>query len=968
MKSMLISTAGDTPQVVTETLWCLITAHTPARPIDEVHVIATASTLARANQLSGEEGAIARLTRECRVAPPKVFIHVFNAQNASPLHDIRDGGESTAFAKGAANLVRKLTMDPDTTLYASIAGGRKTMGFLLGQAMELFGRPQDRLTHVLVEAKFEHCSEFWFPTTQSQPLKNRNGDPLDARDARLELVEIPFVRLRGKLTPMELQNATLEPGPLVGQIQSSILQTQITLEIEAVGASASGLPDVVRPLSSVLANLALGSSLGLRIITQPNLSDPGVRVLIDCQASAEQSALARSMASSLADDVLHALEEERTGYRVIPCTLEPEEFVPEWAASLMPKSRLLTAPWVKKLDIAAPEKHALNTIRLRINDTDRTTREFPIQAMVASGIPMEFQWIVERVDLDSDALVLVDAVHEELSCSPRADTGEVNYNDSCTLPVAFSTFAETILDGWKYGGSGFKTSVCIRASKPVPSALLSQIASATYARGESYEIQMGENFKRSENHVLDLSTSFGSNQVARFNVPSRNELSAAGVRNALPTAPRRLRMSGAELGKSGQNSIRLSEKDRDQHMYLLGGSGTGKSTLLRNLVIQDIEAGEGVFVLDPHGDLVDELLTNIPANRATDVVLLDVGDSDYPFGLNFLEPDRGNLGMSTAYITNELLAIFQRLYEGVPEALGPAFEQLFRAGIALLLDRDTESPSTFLDLLDLYVDAKFRDKLLSECKSKSARRLIELQHKGSGDHSWENFAAYVTNKFNRFTLNSQVRNIVCQPTSTTNFRTAMDEGKIVLVKMTKGVLGEVDVRMIGMLIVSRLFGAALSRADVATDKRRKLTVYIDEFQNFVTASIAQMIAEGRKYGLRLVLANQALAQLERPLCESVLSNASNLLAFRLGPMDAKQLEDFFGPSLCKADLQALPNYHCAARILHDGAPLLPPFVLKTRRPLMAQQPTAVPAELIAFSRHMYSRSRQEIEATLLRVT
>jgi len=963
VKHVLLGVAASTPQIVTETLWCLMTASDPPRRFDEVHVVSTESTIEKARLLCGDDGAIARLAEDLGLNVPDVFLHVLAGPDGEPLRDIRSAWESAAFSSSIVDLVRKLTMNPDSTLYASIAGGRKTMGFLLGQAMALFARPQDQLTHVLVEEKFENCEHFWFPTREPKHLVNGKGTDVDASQAQPELATVPFVRLRGKLTPRELRAAVVDPGPIVQRIQQSIETAQVTLEIASVGAPMYGLRMLDRPLAPALASMSSGCSLTLRVILGDAVGTCGVRVLLDCCAHADQAEEALLMAQALAEDVRHALEKERTGYRVIDCTRVPSDILPDWTAWLVPGSRVVGLPQSRKLTAVASEA-VQNAIRFRIDDRESLLADLPVQAMSTCGIPMEFRWSIERFEVGQEERELVNAIHVGLAGVERSEAGEFHYGTSDVF--SRSTHAALVdgLNQWKQTTRGFRTSVCLRAGKALPDALLAQVAGATALKGVTHAFHVGDMIERSEGNVLDLSSCYVAGNVVPFGVPSHRELIAAGLVPALPLAPRQLITTGVELGTSGDSAIRLSPKDRDQHMYVVGGSGTGKSTLLRNLVIQDIEAGEGVFMLDPHGDLIDDVLSNIPKSRAHDVVLLDVGDAEYPFGLNFLQPDPDNLGTSIAFITNELLGIFRQLYGSVPESMGPAFEQMFRAGVAALLDNDATEAPTFLRLLRFYTDGNFRKAILKKCRNPSALQVLQLHEKGSGDHNWENYSAYIINKFSQFTMNSRVRNVICQPTSTVDFRSVMDEGKIVLVKMSKGRLGEADVRLIGMLIVGRLFGAALSRADSATDARRTMNVYIDEFQNFVTGTIGQMLAEGRKYGLRMVLANQAMAQLDPLMRGNVLGNAANLLTFRLGPQDAVNLESYFRPTLAAGDLQSLPNFHCAARILKQGAPVLPPFVIQTRAPQASISESALPAEIIAYSRHHFARPRRELEADI----
>jgi hypothetical protein len=245
----------------------------------------------------------------------------------------------------------------------------------------------------------------------------------------------------------------------------------------------------------------------------------------------------------------------------------------------------------------------------------------------------------------------------------------------------------------------------------------------------------------------------------------------------------------------------------------------------------------------------------------------------------------------------------------------------------------------------------------------SESRSVDAALSAGGDGSWENIAPYITNKLNRLTLNPVFRNIFCQVRSTVDLRAALDNNRIVLVKLPKGQLPEMDVRLLGMLILGKLFGAALGRDDQPAATRKPTYVYIDEFQNFVTGTVGQMLAEARKYGLSLTLANQNLAQLDQQLRETVLGNVSSLFAFRVGPSDADALAPFFAPALGKYDLQALANYHCATRVLSSGTPV-PPFVMRTEPPHSIEGAHSSIEALRSASRHNFARPRAEVEAEI----
>lgn len=948
MKHILLAVVGKTPRVVSNTLWALAMG-TPHVRVDEAHLVTTANSLSNAEALDGPDGAISRLYRDLAYEPPKVFIHVFVDCNDAPLQDIRTAADSVAFSRGIADLARRLTMDPDAALIASIAGGRKSMGFLLGQAMTLFARSQDRLTHVLLGPDYQPEDDEWYPA------------PTGSKTTDVDLSDVLFVRLRGRLTAQELRESVLDPEPLIQGVQARIEAFQVTLEINAVGSPMPGLGGFANPLASVLQDLHADAALALRILTGALAGDCGIRVLIECRARASRLEDARRIAHALADAVRHALETDRTGYVVVDCNDEPIEFTAGWSASLLPGALSLTAPSGPRLAAVTP-RVALRELKVRKELVGDQMPALPVHAMVASGCTMELTWQVDSFRLTEPEIDLVAATHDALANAAQTSAGEFKYGDALVLPAVRHRRAVALLQHWKHNPHGLRTSLQMRATTALPDSLVALIANAADPADDARTVRVGSTPRTDEAGVLDLSCCRAKGQRLPIVVPGHAELAAAGMRSPWPVAPRHLRATGVSLGTSGDTEVRIGLRDRSQHLYVLGSTGTGKSTLLRNLVLQDITAGEGVLVLDPHGDLVDEVLENIPTSRAADVVLLDAADGQHPFGLNFLEPDRNRLNDSIAFIANELIAIFRQMYGSVPESMGPMFEQYFRLGVAVLLDSSAVHQPTFIDLLRFFADEKFRAAVTRGSQNRTAHQLMRMLERAGGDMSWHNVAGYVTNKFNLFVLNGRVRSIICQDESTVDFGSAMEQGKVVLVRLPKGHLGEIDVKMIGMLLLGKLLGAALARVDTPGSGRRPMNVYVDEFQNFVTTTIGQLMAETRKYGLRMVLANQSLTQLTPELRDVVLGNAANVLTFRVGPEDAAAVESFFGPTLDRRQLQMLPNHHFAARLLHDGAPLLPPFVIRSHEPLPLAGERASRDLLRACSRQDFTRSREAVEA------
>jgi hypothetical protein len=365
---------------------------------------------------------------------------------------------------------------------------------------------------------------------------------------------------------------------------------------------------------------------------------------------------------------------------------------------------------------------------------------------------------------------------------------------------------------------------------------------------------------------------------------------------------------------------------------VLGATGTGKSTLLANMICQDIREGRGVCLIDPHGDLYDQIVESLPLSRAKDVVMFNPSQLDHAPGLNVLECTGPHRSIQVNMAINDLLKTFDRMYD-MRAAGGPMFETYFRNALLLLLESGL--PAVTLMELSLVFESKdYREFLLARCKHPSIVGFWrDIAEKTGGDSSLANIAPYITSKLNAFTCNALIRPIIGQAESTIDFREIMDRQGILLVKLPKGLLGEFDAQLLGSFVLSRIFSAAMGRASVPAHKRPPFHLYVDEFQNFVNDGVAFMLAEARKYGLNLTLANQNLSQLaantgRQNLVDAVLGNVGSLIAFRVGPPDAEKLRLYTEPEFSALDLQGLPNYHAVGRIMTKRGPTRP-FIFAT---------------------------------------
>jgi hypothetical protein len=403
--------------------------------------------------------------------------------------------------------------------------------------------------------------------------------------------------------------------------------------------------------------------------------------------------------------------------------------------------------------------------------------------------------------------------------------------------------------------------------------------------------------------------------------PQFKQSRAAGAPAPLDL-PREGTLLGVNHYRGTDTDAYITAEDRLRHFYIIGQTGTGKTTLMKNMIAQDIARGDGVCFIDPHGTDIADVLASVPESRRDDVIYFDPSRTDYVIGLNMLEFDPAHPEQKT-FVVNELFSIFQKLYGAVPESMGPMFEQYFRNATLLVLE-DPESGSTLLDISRVMADAAFRKEKLAHARNPVVVQFWnEIATKAGGEAALENIVPYITSKFDIFTANDYIRPIVGQQRSSFNMRTVMDERKILLVNLAKGRLGEINANLIGMILVGKILMAALSRVD---DERRAYApfyLHMDEFQNVMTDSIASILSEARKYKLGLTLAHQYIAQLDENIRDAVFGNVGSVAAFRVGSEDAAFLEHQFEPVFKASDLMNIENYHAYVRILANGTPTKP---------------------------------------------
>ncbi|MFH2232095.1 MAG: type IV secretion system DNA-binding domain-containing protein, partial [Patescibacteria group bacterium] len=436
------------------------------------------------------------------------------------------------------------------------------------------------------------------------------------------------------------------------------------------------------------------------------------------------------------------------------------------------------------------------------------------------------------------------------------------------------------------------------------------------------------------------------------------------ARRALP--PSNIPEEGIVLGHSEYRGhdyvIRMKPQDRRRHMYIIGKSGSGKTEMMKGLVKQDIEEGRGVCVIDPHGDFAEDCLGFVPRERAEDVIYFNPADTERPMGLNMMEYDP-NYPEQKTFVINEMLKIFDKLYD-LKSTGGPMFEQYMRNAMQLIMD-DPESGSTLMEIPKVLADEEFRAYKLSKCKTEVVKDFWTKEaQKAGGEASLQNMVPYITSKLTPFISNDIMRPIIGQQKSAFNVRQVMDEGKILLLNLSKGKLGDLNAYLIGMVLVGKILMAALSRTDMDPSKRKDFYLYIDEFQNFLTDSISAILSEARKYGLNLTIAHQFIGQLkgDELVRDAIFGNVGSMAAFRVGPDDAEFLVKEFTPVFGEYDLVNVEAYTCNSKILIDNTATRP-FNMQPYR-VFAGEDKELPEMIKELSRFKHGRKRELIEAEI----
>lgn len=419
-----------------------------------------------------------------------------------------------------------------------------------------------------------------------------------------------------------------------------------------------------------------------------------------------------------------------------------------------------------------------------------------------------------------------------------------------------------------------------------------------------------------------------------------------------------------ELNVIGESNFRghrqkfgIKTVDRRRHIYIIGKTGMGKSVLLQNMVYSDVNTGKGLAVIDPHGDLADSVIDFVPAHRTNDVVILDPSDVSHPFAFNMLEytedVTRRNL------MASGLLGVFKKMYA---ESWGPRLEHILRNCLLALV----EYPNTsMLGVMRILVDKEYRKKVVSNVTNPMVKSFWQDEFEMMQDRMRTEAISPIQNKVGQFLSSPMIRNIVGQVKSTVNIRFMMDTGKIIIVNLSKGKIGEDNSSLLGSMLITKFQLDAMSRADIEEKDRKDFYLFVDEFQNFATDAFATILSEARKYKLNLVMANQYVAQMPEEVRDAVFGNVGTSLCFQVGFDDAEYFSNQFSEEVLPNDIITLPKYNCYTKLMIDGMPS-PTFSIATLPPPEGSGDPDRREKIIRLSRERYCRPREVVEDKITR--
>lgn len=571
-------------------------------------------------------------------------------------------------------------------------------------------------------------------------------------------------------------------------------------------------------------------------------------------------------------------------------------------------------------------------------------------------------WYIKTINQGSNSIA--DAIHSQGS---SGDSGH-----EPKPPVQLTPIQENQLQslGSKVAKTGFETAIRVVTAAPDKTTALNNLQAITSSFSQfgspelnSFKVKTGS-AGTVKNYILRRFSKkgfiFNTEELASiFHFPNIN-IDTPNIHWLLAkemAAPANMPTDGVILGKNiyrdVETLVRLKDVDRQKHLFMIGKTGTGKTTLFTNMIEQDMANGKGCCFLDPNGDAVEDILGKIPPHRFNDVILFDPSDAQFPMGLNMLEFKKPE---ERDFLIQECIEIFYKLFDPNRTGMvGAQWEHWFRnAALTVMSQPDG---GTLIDIPRLFTDDAFRNACVSYVQDPIVRAFWEEQLAKTADFHKSEMYNYFISKFGRFMTNDMMRNIIGQKKSSFDFRQAMDSGKIILVNISKGKVGEMNSSLLGMIIVTRIQVSAFSRADIPEDDRRDFYLYVDEFQNFTTDSFRTILSEARKYHLNLNVANQYIAQLTDSIRDAVLGNAGTMISYRIGAPDAEYLVKEF-PGVSPSDFTNLDKFNTYTKLLIDGTPSKPFSMKGIKSPV--ESSTEVREKVRQLSRQTYGRPVAEV--------
>ncbi len=527
---------------------------------------------------------------------------------------------------------------------------------------------------------------------------------------------------------------------------------------------------------------------------------------------------------------------------------------------------------------------------------------------------------------------------------------------------------------------GYETLIRIVASSNV-SSRAQNILNHVVASFSLFDAPGRNGFKYTPAKDVD---SFVTSYILRFFPPENNQnilnsVELAGIfhfpdQRSIPTsqlerqaskqvdAPRNIPNDGLLLGynvfRGAKKPIRLAMGDRQRHMYVVGQTGTGKSTYIENLALQDMLNGEGFAFIDPHGDVAERLLAMVPKERTEDVIYFCPADMDYPMGLNMFEYQSEE---QQDFLIQEAINMLYKLYDPQRQGIiGPRYEHWFRMAARTVMANP--AGGTFIDIPKVFTDKQYERELKQHVKDQIVLDFWNKEMAQTSDYHKSEVLGWFVSKFGAFMANEMMRNIIGQTKSSFNLRDIMDNKKILIVNLSKGRTGDLNSKLLGMIFVMQFQVAAMSRASIPEDQRKDFCLYVDEFQNFSTDSFATIMSEARKYRLNLIVANQFTTQLTEEIRDAVFGNMGTIVAFRIGQNDVESLSRYFQPLFDGDDLLRVPNFNTIVRTLIGGVPTQP-FSMTTLPPLGTPNEKLADA-LKQLSAAKYGRPKAKVEAEI----